>query len=96
MERVRRIRPMSSAADAVQVIAGHRVDVYLGYTRFTKPNAAMVDGRELRSDKAVIATDSRPAAQQIEGLREGYLSNETVISLTELPQRLLVRHWIIR
>jgi pyruvate/2-oxoglutarate dehydrogenase complex dihydrolipoamide dehydrogenase (E3) component len=91
MERVRRIRSMSSAGDAVQVVAGAGVDVYLGHTRFTKPNAVAVDGRELRFDKAVIATGSRPAAPTIEGVREGeYLTNETVFSLTELPRRLLV------
>jgi pyruvate/2-oxoglutarate dehydrogenase complex dihydrolipoamide dehydrogenase (E3) component len=91
MERVRRIRSMSSAGDAVQVVAGAGVDVYLGHTRFTKPNAVVVDGRELRFDKAVIATGSRPAAPAIEGLREGeYLTNETIFSLTELPRRLLV------
>jgi pyruvate/2-oxoglutarate dehydrogenase complex dihydrolipoamide dehydrogenase (E3) component len=91
MERVRRIRSMSSAGDAVQVVAGAGVDVYLGHTRFTKPNAVVVDVRELRFDKAVIATGSRPAAPAIEGLREGeYLTNETIFSLTELPRRLLV------
>jgi pyruvate/2-oxoglutarate dehydrogenase complex dihydrolipoamide dehydrogenase (E3) component len=91
MERVRRIRSMSSAGDAVQVVAANGVDVYLGHTRFTKPNAVMVDDHELRFDKAVIATGSRPAAPTIEGLREGeYLTNETVFSLTELPRRLLV------
>ena len=56
MERVRRIRSMSSAGDAVQAAAGAGVDVYLGHTRFTKPNAVTVDGRELRFEKAVIAT----------------------------------------
>ena len=91
MERVRRIRSMSSAGDAVQAVAGAGVDVYLGHTRFAKPNAVKVDGRELRFNKAVIATGSRPVAPAIEGLREGeYLSNETVFSLTELPRRLLV------
>ena len=91
MERVRRIRSMSSAGDAVQVVAGAGVDVYLGHTRFTKPNAVAVDGRELRFGKAVIATGSSPAPPAIEGLREGeYLTNETVFSLTELPRRLVV------
>ena len=91
MERVRRIRSMSSAGDAVQVVVGAGVDVYLGQTRFTKPNAVAVDGRELRFNKAVIATGSRPVAPTIEGLREGeYLTNETVFSLTELPRRLVV------
>ena len=91
MERVRRIRSMSSAGDAVQVVAGAGIDVYLGQTRFSKPNAVAVDGRELRFNKAVIATGSRPVAPTIEGLREGeYLTNETVFSLTELPRRLVV------
>src|SRR5215475_191682 len=91
MERVRRIRSMSSAGDAVQVVAGAGVDVYLGHSRFTRPNAVTVDGRDLRFDKAVIATGSRPAAPTIEGLREGeYLTNETVFALTELPRRLVV------
>src|SRR5262249_46751601 len=90
-ERVRRIRSMSSAGDAVQVVAGAGVDVYLGQTRFTKPNAVSVDGRHLRFNKAVIATGSRAVAPKIEGLREDeYLTNETVFSLTELPRRLVV------
>ncbi len=53
MERVRRIRSMSSAGDAVQLVAGAGVDVYLGHTRFTKPNTVAVDGRELRFNKGV-------------------------------------------
>ncbi len=53
--------------------------------------AVTVEGRELRFDKAVIATGSRPVAPAIEGLREGeYLTNETVFSLTQLPRRLVV------
>jgi pyruvate/2-oxoglutarate dehydrogenase complex dihydrolipoamide dehydrogenase (E3) component len=82
---------MSSAGDAVQVVAEAGVDVYLGHTRFIKPNTVAVDGRELRFNKAVLATGSRPVAPVIEGLREGeYLNNESVFSLTELPRRLVV------
>ena len=91
MERVRRIRSVSSAGDAVQVVAKAGVDVYLGQTTFIKPNAVTVDGRELRFKKAVIATGSRPEAPTLEGLKEGeYLTNETVFSLTELPRKLVV------
>src|SRR5262249_2985125 len=72
-------------------VAGAGVDVYLGHTRFTKPNAVAVGGRGLRFKKAGIATGSRPAAPTIEGLREGeYVTNETVFALTELPRRLVV------
>lgn len=91
MERVRRIRSMSSAGDAVQVVAQAGVDVYLGHTGFTAPNEVQVDGRKLYFDKAVIATGARAIAPNIEGLREGeYLTNETVFSLTEIPRRLVV------
>jgi pyruvate/2-oxoglutarate dehydrogenase complex dihydrolipoamide dehydrogenase (E3) component len=82
---------MSSAGDAVQVVADAGVDVYLGQTTFVKPNAVTVDGRELRFKKAVIATGTRPVAPAIEGLKEDeYLTNETVFSLTELPRKLVV------
>jgi pyruvate/2-oxoglutarate dehydrogenase complex dihydrolipoamide dehydrogenase (E3) component len=91
MERVRRIRSMSSAGDAVQVVADAGVDVYLGQTTFVNPNAVTVDRRELRFKKAVIATGARPVAPALEGLKEGeYLTNETVFSLTELPRKLVV------
>jgi pyruvate/2-oxoglutarate dehydrogenase complex dihydrolipoamide dehydrogenase (E3) component len=91
MERVRHIRSLSSAGDAVQVVADAGVDVYLGQTTFIKTNAVTVDGLELRFKKAVIATGARPVAPTIEGLREGeYLTNESVFSLTELPRRLVV------
>jgi pyruvate/2-oxoglutarate dehydrogenase complex dihydrolipoamide dehydrogenase (E3) component len=59
MERVCRIRSMSSAGDAVQVAADAGVDVYLGQTAFVKSNAVTVDGCELRFKKAVIATFSQ-------------------------------------
>src|SRR4029450_2187757 len=42
MERVRRIRSMSSAGDAVQVVADAGIDVYLGQTRFNHTNAVAV------------------------------------------------------
>src|ERR1700739_1198566 len=38
MERVRRIRSMSSAGDAVQVVEQTGAEVYLGHARFTGPN----------------------------------------------------------
>ncbi|MEE8117524.1 MAG: mercuric reductase, partial [Gemmatimonadales bacterium] len=49
------------------------------------------EGKVLRFKKAVIATGGRPVAPPIEGLAEaGYLTNETVFSLTERPKRLAV------
>jgi pyruvate/2-oxoglutarate dehydrogenase complex dihydrolipoamide dehydrogenase (E3) component len=91
MERVRRMRSMSSAGDAVQAVEEGGVEVYLGHTRFIAQDVVQVDGRQLRFRKAVIATGSDPLVPSIDGLRSGeYLTNESVFSLTELPVRLVV------
>src|SRR5262245_8602227 len=91
MERVRRIRSLSSAGGAVQVVEKTGVEVYLGHTQFTAPNVVEVDGRQLRFRKAIIATGSDPFVPPIDGLRTAeYLTNESVFSLTELPARLVV------
>ncbi|WP_432838263.1 FAD-dependent oxidoreductase [Dactylosporangium sp. CA-092794] len=91
MDRVRRMRSLSSSGDAVEVAEQAGAEVYLGHTRFTAPNAVEVEGGMLRFGKAVIATGSEPVVPPIEGLRTGeYLTNETVFSLTELPARLVV------
>ena len=91
MDRVRKMRSVSSSGDAVAVAEQAGAEVYLGHARFTGPDAVEVEGRRLRFRKAVIATGSDPVVPPIEGLRTGeYLTNETVFSLTELPARLVV------
>src|SRR5258708_10535946 len=91
MERVRRMRSMSSAFDAVEAVEQTGAEVYLGHTRFTAPDIVEVDGRQLRFKKAVLATGSGPLIPAIDGLKSGeYLTNESVFSLTELPSKLVV------
>lgn len=92
MERVRRIRANISRADSAaryQYELG--VDVFLGDARFTGQTTLEVGGAELRFSRAVVATGARAAAPDTPGLAEaGYLTNETVFNLTELPRRLAV------
>jgi pyruvate/2-oxoglutarate dehydrogenase complex dihydrolipoamide dehydrogenase (E3) component len=91
MERMRRLRASISANDSVARFRGLGVDVFLGNGRFTGPDTVAVDGTTLRFRKAVIATGARASRPDIPGLAEaGYLTNETVFSLTELPRRLAV------
>ena len=67
------------------------VDVFLGKGTFTGPDRIEVEGKRLRFKKAAICTGARAAAPAIPGIEEaGYLTNETVFGLTELPQRLPV------
>ena len=59
--------------------------------RSAGPDTIEVAGQTLRFKRAVIATGSRAATPAIDGLAEvGYLTNETVFSLTSLPRRLAV------
>ena len=65
------------------------MDVFLGQGRFTGPDTIEVEGKTLRFRKAVIATGGRPRQPAIPGLADaGFLTNETVFSLTALPPRL--------
>lgn len=91
MERMRKLRAEISRNDSVERFKGLGVDVYLGAGRFTGSDSIQVDGQSLRFSRAVVATGTRAGAPPIPGLREtGYLTNETVFSLTELPKRLIV------
>ena len=91
MERVRRIRAELAPNDSAARLTNLGVDVFLGEARFTGPETVVVDGKPLRFKKAVIATGSHAKAPPIPGLADaGYLTNETVFSLTELPGRLAV------
>jgi pyruvate/2-oxoglutarate dehydrogenase complex dihydrolipoamide dehydrogenase (E3) component len=90
MERMRRIRAEISHHDAAARFRDeYGVDVHLGGGRFTGRDALEVGGATLRFRRAIIATGARAAAPPIEGLEEaGYLTNETLFELTELPPRL--------
>ncbi len=91
MERMRRLRARISHHDSAQRFSGLGVHVFLGEGRFTGPDSVDVGGRTLRFKKAVIATGARAAHPRIDGLAEaGFLTNETVFSLTERPRRLAV------
>ncbi len=91
MERMRRLRADLSRHDSAARFRDLGVDVFLGEARFVAADAVEVGGRRLRFRRAIIATGARPTAPPIPGLNEaGYLTNETVFGLTELPRRLAV------
>ena len=91
MERMRRLRARISDNDSAQRFKSQGVDVFIGKATFTGRDRVEVGDRTLRFSKAVIATGARAAAPPIPGLEEtGYLTNETVFSLTDLPKRLIV------
>jgi pyruvate/2-oxoglutarate dehydrogenase complex dihydrolipoamide dehydrogenase (E3) component len=95
MERMRKIRAGISHHDSAERFRNLGVDVFLGSASFIDNNAIAVNNIKsnikLNFKKAVIATGARASDPQIAGLAEaGYLTNETVFSLTERPKRLAV------
>jgi pyruvate/2-oxoglutarate dehydrogenase complex dihydrolipoamide dehydrogenase (E3) component/uncharacterized membrane protein YdjX (TVP38/TMEM64 family) len=91
MERMRKLRAGISHHDSVERFTKLGVDVFIGNGRFVSSSAVEVDGKRLEFTRAVIATGGRAADLPIPGLKEaGYLTNETVFTLTELPRRIAV------
>lgn len=93
MERMRKLRARISHTDSAHRYKSLGVDVYIGSATFTSPDTIAVEGhagnRTLTFSKAAICTGARAATPSTPGLKEaGYLTNETVFSLIELPRRL--------
>ncbi|MBK8248652.1 MAG: mercuric reductase [Gemmatimonadetes bacterium] len=91
MERMRRLRARIAPVDGAPRYRDLGVDVFIGNGSFVSRDAIDVNGARLAFRRAVIATGARAAAPPIPGLADaGYLTNETVFSLTERPDHLLV------
>jgi pyruvate/2-oxoglutarate dehydrogenase complex dihydrolipoamide dehydrogenase (E3) component len=95
MARMRKLRARISHTDSAHRYKGLGVDVYIGNGSFTDADTIQIEGpagnRTLKFSKAVVCTGGRPSTPPIPGLREaGYLTNETVFTLTSLPTRLAV------
>ncbi|MFP5405524.1 MAG: FAD-dependent oxidoreductase, partial [Gammaproteobacteria bacterium] len=91
MERVRRIRARLSGRESVRRLAAAGVDVFFADASFAGADTLALGAQTLRFEKALIATGARPNIPTVPGLAEaGYLTNENIFDLTELPRRLLV------
>ena len=95
MARMRKLRARISHNDSAHRYTKLGVDVFIGSGCFTGSGTIHVEGpagnRTLAFARAAICTGARAAAPPIPGLDEvGYLTNETIFSLTELPARLAV------
>jgi pyruvate/2-oxoglutarate dehydrogenase complex dihydrolipoamide dehydrogenase (E3) component len=91
MERMRRLRADISPNDSAERFRGLGVDVFIGQARFAGRDTVQVGDKTLRFAKACIATGDHALVPPVPGLEEaGYLTNETLFSLTELPRRFAV------
>ncbi|MDP9375182.1 MAG: FAD-dependent oxidoreductase, partial [Chloroflexota bacterium] len=77
--------------DTPAALRAHGIALHFGAARFRSPRVLEVDGTPLRARRYIVATGSRPAIPEVPGLVDaGYLTNETVFGLRDLPASLLV------
>ncbi|HEV2988499.1 MAG TPA: mercuric reductase [Candidatus Angelobacter sp.] len=91
MQRMRRLRSQISFHDSAQRFAKLGVDVFLGQAAFISKNMIDVEGARLEFARAILANGARAAVLPVAGLEDaGYLTNESVFSLTRCPASLIV------
>jgi len=91
MERVQRVVRTVEPHDSVERYTGLGVECIRGEARITSPWTVEVDGRVLTTRSIVIAAGARPIVPPIPGIeRVRVFTSDTLWSLRELPQRLVV------
>lgn len=94
--RVQQIIGIIEHHDSPEVFEKMGVEVIFGNTNFISPDEMEIvlrngEKRILQSKRFCISTGSRPFVPPIEGLKEtGFITNEEVFRLTELPKNLVV------
>jgi pyruvate/2-oxoglutarate dehydrogenase complex dihydrolipoamide dehydrogenase (E3) component len=68
-----------------------KIRLYRDIARFLSPTQVKVGDEILESDKIFIDTGTRPAAPPVPGIESaGYLTNESLMELQQIPEHLLV------
>jgi pyruvate/2-oxoglutarate dehydrogenase complex dihydrolipoamide dehydrogenase (E3) component len=91
-DHVQRVIAAIAPTDSAERFAGLGVRVIKGHAKF-KDRRTVVVGNiyEIHARRFVVATGSTPALPPIPGLDQvSYLTNESVFSLTERPDRLVI------
>ena len=92
MERMKRIRADISNHDAAKNFTDHYgVNIFMGHGMFKDKNTIVVNGQELKFNKAVIATGGRPLVPNYPGLdKVKFYNSDNIWNLTEQPKKLLI------
>ena len=91
-DRMRARRAKIAPNDSQERFESLGVDVFRGEARFVSPHEIEVNGQKLRARNFVIATGSRAAIPEIEGINTiPYFTNETIFDeLKERPESMIV------
>lgn len=92
MDKVRDIiQKASKASKAKGLLEGYGVDIYHGSPGFKDNHTLELDdGTIIEAGKYIICTGSSARIPDLEGLTEGYLTNQNVWDLPGLPESMLI------
>jgi dihydrolipoamide dehydrogenase len=97
INRVQAVIEIIERHDAPEVFEAMGVEVFFGAPRFLNANEIEIalknsgETKKIKAKRFCIATGSRPLAPPIEGLEEtGFVTNEEIFHLKNLPERLIV------
>jgi len=89
----RAVREVGGAATESDEARLRKIGVKYFHSRatFCDPNVLQIGRNVVRGTKIIIATGTIPHVPYVDGLEEaGYITNREAVSLTELPERLIV------
>ena len=91
MERMRKVVRENQENLRHELSNADNLDFYEGQGHFVDDYAVEVNREKVKGDKVFIASGSRPLIPPIKGLESvDYLTNETVLQLTERPEDLII------
>jgi len=91
MERMRRVVKEGQEEMRVGIESTEELDFYETEVSFTDDYTLDVGGTTITGEKIFIVSGARPLIPPIKGIHDvEYLTNETVLQLTELPESLLL------
>ncbi len=91
MARMRDLRARFGGNDSTLRLISEGIDVVPGEAVFDSPRSMIVGTRRIEFTRAIIATGSAPYIPPIEGLDGvGYLTNETLFDLEEMPRSMAI------
>jgi len=85
------IQGVISRVSEAEGVYTESVTVKFGQVSFKSPTELTLNGETFTSRNTLIATGSHPLTPKVEGLEEtGYLTNQGVFDLTQLPSSLII------
>ena len=91
MQRVHSVIKAIEPHDSVERYTDMGVDCVSGEARIISPYEVDVDGQRITARNIILASGARPFVPPIPGIEEtGYLTSDTLWSLEELPENLMV------